>query len=98
MRERVLENPAFDLGGGGGPRNAPGSRHYCIDEELGPRPFFMCLGDPGGCEQSAGSAGPAAPGFGIGTSQADVVDVYDGMRLLDDGADAGIDCSTHIEQ
>ena len=53
LREKVLENSVFNLRGGGGPRDSPGARHYLVDDaEVGPRSLYMCLGDPGGCEQA----------------------------------------------
>ena len=30
--------------------SAPGARHYLVDVDVGPRPLYMCLGDPCGCE------------------------------------------------
>ena len=69
LRERILENSVFDLRGGGGPRNQPGVRNYFIDEETGPRPLYMCLGDPGGSVHPTG-VGPASSA-GIGSPLAD---------------------------
>ena len=96
LRERILENSVFEFRGGGGRRNAPGSRHYFIDAEVAPRPLYMCLGDPRGSEHPSG-VGPASS-TGIGSPLADQVDVYDGQWLLDDGGDAGIECSIDTEQ
>ena len=66
-----------------GSRNVPGAprgSNYFSDEDIEPRPLYMCLGDLGGTEvvgaSAAGEAGsPVADGF---------VDVYDRCNFVDD--------------
>ena len=48
--------------------------HYLVDGELGPRPLYMCLGDPRGCEQATRSYAALA-----GINAPDVVDVFVGI-------------------
>ena len=98
LRERVLENSVFDPRGGGGPRTSPGVRHYLIDEELGPRPMYMCLGDLGGSRHPVGTGPAISSGIDTPGADDDTVDVYDGQWLPDGVSDADSDCSIHAEQ
>ena len=98
---QIGEQSVCDLRGGDDSRGGPGSRHCHIDGEAGPSSLFLCLGDPGGCEQSVldsyPSIGQAAPGFGIGTTQAiDSVSGFGGSWFSGDGCDS--DCSLAVQE
>lgn len=93
LREKVLENSVFNLRGGGGQRDNPGARRYLVDsEEVGLRPLYVCLGDPGGCEQAVQAL---APSTGIGM---DLVDVYDGQLLFDEDCVSDSDSDVDSER
>ena len=80
----------------------PGQRTYLVDNEgadLEPRPLFLCLGDPGGCDESAESVLPGGLVSGVdadgASTVADSVDLPDGTWLCEDDADS--ECSSDEE-
>lgn len=90
LREKVLENSAFDQRGHA--RNVVGAdrgRGACVSgiEGVEPRPLFFCLGDHGGSLLLGGPDGETGCGSG-GRGGEDLL--LDGHHLLDSDSDSDV--------